>query len=207
MKDFKIIDDKALEQLKDRRWLHEFNYKAGLEQLRAESMPETLEFIKELTATEDSLKNWVVQQQRKYLADKFIPSDERARVIQSYRDLLDRLEKPVAGLRSLMNSVDVIPDGDSITINWETTEAKQKEKSTIVIDGEKFNEYYSVFYDLIKAHQKLVAFEKSKQYFPESTSLKFHELVAGLGYDYNTRADVTPERFAEIHKSKLAKKK
>ncbi len=124
-----IIDKKILDQLSEADWLHEFNLKAALEQLKAEGMPTDLQTINKLTETENSFREYIVSLQRQRLSGGFIPASEKAMIIEAFSSLYDRLDKKISALRGSLHSGLILKsDGDSVVIDKEAVEKRKKRR-------------------------------------------------------------------------------
>ncbi len=206
MKTKTIFDKQKYQRISEENWRGEFNLKQALKLLNEEGMPTDLDFLKSITKDEDAFRQWIVEQQRQRLSGGFVTSAERDVIIQGFRDLFEKLNPAIQSLRSSMNtSLVLVADGDSVKNDAEAVEKKQREQATITIDADKADEYYKIFKRVIDAHKDLCQHEEDKGYFPQSTFLRFHEFTP-FGWEYEHNADVSEERFTEIHKYKFIKK-
>lgn len=201
-----VFDNRLFDKLSENDWLHEYNLREALEQLRQEGMPTDLQTIETLTKTEDSLREYIVGLQRQRLSGGFIPVTEREIVVQAFRDLYDRLDKKIAALRSSLHSGLILKaDGDSVAIDTEAVEAKKRKQATIKIDEKKAQEYYDQFMKLVDAFKALKAFEDDRNYPHIVVRLEFHELYQ-LGHSLAREGTVSEETFVYVMRNYLKQK-
>jgi hypothetical protein len=156
-----VFDYLIFDKLDDRSWWHKESFKDAIEQLKAEGLPTTLEFIQKITSTDDALKNFVNEEQRKRLSGGFVPIGERELVHQAFNDMYERLRKKISDLRNALNGSLVIKsDGDSVSIDEDAMQEKLRKAATIEIDVTKAEQYYQKFMTVVNDWQSLCEFEK-----------------------------------------------
>lgn len=198
----KVFDSQLFDRTSQSNWLGEFNLKAALEQLRAEGLPTSLDFINEICATPQSFTDWVIAQQRKRLSGDYMLTSERDAIIQGFRDMYDRLSPKIEALRgSIGSSLVLKAKGDTVVNDTKALEAKQKANATIEINTELASEWYSKYRAVIDAHKSLMAFEEKKGFV--SMDLRFNEMVASFNWAYQREREISEDLFIEIMKYRL----
>lgn len=173
-----VFDNLIYDKLDDRAWWHKEAFKDAVEQLKKEGLPTTKEFIDMITKDENSLKDFVNEEQRKRLSGGFVPIGERELVHQAFNDMYERLQKKISDLRNALNgSLVVKADGDSVSIDEDAMEAKLRKAATIEIDAVKGEQYYQKFMEVVAAWQSLCEYEK-KNHLPQIIRrFEFHDLI------------------------------
>jgi len=202
-----IFDYTIFDKLDDRSWWHKEAFRDAVEQLKAEGLPTTLEFIQKITKDEDSLKNFINEEQKKRLSGGFVPNAEREFVHEAFVGLYERLQKKIADLRNALNANLVIKsDGDTVEIDEAATEAKLKKAATIEIDAVKGEEYYKKFMEVVAAWQSLCEYEK-KNHLPQIIRrFEFHDLIP-LELPLNRDGTISEDAFAYSLRNWLKPKK
>ncbi|MDN5305559.1 MAG: hypothetical protein PWQ53_218 [Bacteroidota bacterium] len=202
-----IFDYTIFDKLDDRSWWHKEAFRDAIEQLKAEGLPTTKEFIDMITKDEDSLKNFINEEQRKRLSGGFVPNAEREFVHEAFVGLYERLQKKIADLRNALNSNLVAKaDGDSVSIDEDATEAKLRAAATIEIDATKGEAYYAKFMAVIAAWQSLCEYEKKNGLPQLIRRLEFHDLIP-LELPLNRDGTISESTFAYALRNWLKPKK
>jgi hypothetical protein len=202
-----VFDHTIFDKLDDRNWWHVEAFKDAIEQLKAEGLPTTLEFIQKITSTDDALKNFVNEEQQKRLSGGFVPNAEREFVHEAFVGLYERLQKKIADLRNALNANLVIKsDGDTVEIDEAATEAKLKKAATIEIDATKGEAYYAKFMAVIAAWQSLCEYEKKNGLPQLIRRLEFHDLIP-LELPLNRDGTISESTFAYALRNWLKPKK
>jgi hypothetical protein len=202
-----IFDYTIFDKLDDRSWWHKEALKDAVEQLKAEGLPTTLEFIQKITSTDDALKNFVNEEQQKRLSGGFVPNAEREFVHEAFVGLYERLQKKIADLRNALNANLVIKsNGDTVEIDEAATEAKLKKAATIEIDATKGEAYYAKFMAVIAAWQSLCEYEKKNGLPQLIRRLEFHDLIP-LELPLNRDGTISESTFAYALRNWLKPKK
>lgn len=202
-----IFDRTVYDKLDDRSWWHKEAFKDAIKQLQEEGLPTTLEFIQKITKDEDSLKNFINEEQRKRLSGGFVPNAERQFVHEAFVGLYERLQKKINDLRNALNGSLVIKaDGDSVSIDEDAMEAKLRKAATIEIDAAKAETYYAKFMNVITAWQSLCEYEKKNNFPQIIRRLEFHDLIP---FDFPLGRDgtISESTFAYALRNWLKKKK
>ena len=201
-----VFDYLIFDKLDDRSWWHKESFKDAIEQLKAEGLPTTLEFIQKITKDEDSLKNFINEEQKKRLSGGFVPNAEREFVHEAFVGLYERLQKKIGDLRNALNANLVIrADGDSVSIDEDATEAKLRKAATIEIDAVKGEQYYAQFMAVIAAWQSLCEYEKKNNLPQLIKRFEFHDLVP-LELPLNRDGTISEDKFAYSLRNWLKKK-
>lgn len=202
-----VFDRTIYDKLDDRSWWHREAFKDAVKQLQEEGLPTTLEFIQKITKDEDSLKNFINEEQRKRLSGGFVPNAERQFVHEAFVGLYERLQKKINDLRNALNGSLVIKaDGDSVSIDEDAMEAKLRKAATIEIDATKGEAYYAKFMAVITAWQSLCEYEKKNGLPQIIRRLEFHDLIP---FDFPLGRDgtISESTFAYALRNWLKKKK
>jgi len=202
-----VFDYLIFDKLDDRSWWHRESFKDAIKQLQAEGLPTTLEFIQKITKDENSLRDFVNEEQRKRLSGGFVPIGERELVHQAFADMYDRLKKKIDDLRNALNgSLVVKADGDSVSIDEDAMQEKLRKAATIEIDAVKGEEYYKKFLTVVNDWQSLCEYEK-KNHFPQIIRrLEFHDLVP-FGLPLDRDGTISESTFAYALRNWLKPKK
>lgn len=204
MKD-KVLDTRELERIRDYDWKHFANFNEAIEQLRQEGMPTYLAFIEMLTKDENSLKDFINEQQRKRLSG-FVPVAEKEFIHQAYTDLHERLEGKIASLRSSLHAgLKIKADGDTTVIDKEAFEAEQERQATIEIDVNKGAEYHAKLLELIKALNEMKKYEKANKFPNIVAELRFGDLT-NFSFELGSTGTVSEDLFAYHMRHFLRKK-
>jgi hypothetical protein len=202
-----IFDYTIFDKLDDRSWWHKEALKDAVEQLKAEGLPTTKEFIDLITKDENSLKDFINKEQKKRLSGGFVPNAEREFVHEAFVGLYERLQKKIADLRNALNANLVIKsDGDTVEIDEAATEAKLKKAATIEIDAVKGEEYYKKFMEVVAAWQSLCEYEKKNGLPQLIRRLEFHDLIP-LELPLNRDGTISESTFAYALRNWLKPKK
>jgi hypothetical protein len=202
-----IFDYTIFDKLDDRSWWHKEAFRDAIEQLKAEGLPTTKEFIDMITKDEDSLKNFINEEQRKRLSGGFVPNDEREFVHEAFVGLYERLQKKISDLRNALNGSLVIKSvGDTAEIDEAATEAKLKKAATIEIDATKGEAYYQKFLTVIAAWQSLCEYEKKNGLPQLIRRFEFHDLIP-LELPLNRDGTISESTFAYALRNWLKRKK
>ncbi|PLB86046.1 hypothetical protein C0T31_07845 [Dysgonamonadaceae bacterium] len=173
-----VFDYLIFDKLDDRSWWHKEAFKDAVEQLKKEGLPTTLEFIQKITKDENSLRDFVNEEQRKRLSGGFVPNAEREFVHEAFVGLYERLQKKIADLRNALNGSLVIKaDGDTVEIDEDAMQEKLKKAATIEIDAVRGEEYYKKFMEVVSAWQSLCEYEKKNNFPQIIRRLEFHDLI------------------------------
>ena len=173
-----IFDRTVYDKIDDRSWWHREAFKDAIKQLQEEGLPTTKEFIDMITKDENSLRDFVNEEQRKRLSGGFVPIGERELVHQAFADMYDRLKKKIDDLRNALNGSLVIKAvGDTVEIDEDAMEAKLRAAATIEIDATKGEAYYAKFMNVITAWQSLCEYEKKNGLPQIIRRLEFHDLI------------------------------
>jgi hypothetical protein len=201
-----VFDYLIYDKIDDRSWWHKEAFKDAIKQLQEEGLPTTKEFIDMITKDENSLRDFVNEEQRKRLSGGFVPIGERELVRQAFADMYDRLKKKIDDLRNALNgSLVVKADGDSVSIDEDAMEAKLRKAATIEIDAVRGEEYYKKFMEVVAAWQSLCEYEK-KNHFPQIIRrLEFHDLIP-LELPLNRDGTISEDTFAYALRNWLKKK-
>jgi hypothetical protein len=204
-----VFDNLIFDKLDDRSWWHKEAFRDAIEQLKAEGLPTTLEFIQKITSTDDAFKDFVNAELQKRLSGGFVPNAEREFVHEAFVGLYERLQKKISDLRNALNANLVIKsdgDGDSVSIDEDATEEKLRKAATIEIDAVKGEAYYQKFLTVIAAWQSLCEYEK-KNHLPQLIKgFKFHDLIP-LELPLNRDGTISESTFAYALRNWLKKKK
>jgi len=201
-----VFDYLIFDKLDDRSWWHRESFKDAIEQLKAEGLPTTLEFIQKITSTDDALKNFVNEQQKIRLSGGFVPIGERELVHQAFADMYDRLKKKIDDLRNALNgSLVVKADGDTVEIDEDAMEAKLRKAATIEIDAVRGEEYYKKFMEVVTAWQSLCEFEKKSGLPQLIRRFEFHDLIP-LELPLNRDGTISEDTFAYALRNWLKKR-
>jgi hypothetical protein len=202
-----IFDHTIFDKLDDRSWWHKEAFKDAVEQLKAEGLPTTKEFIDLITKDENSLKDFINKEQKKRLSGGFVPNAEREFVHEAFVGLYERLQKKIADLRNALNGSLVIKaDGDSVSIDEDAMEAKLRKAATIEIDATKGEAYYAKFMAVIAAWQSLCEYEKKNGLPQLIRRLEFHDLIP-LELPLNRDGTISEATFAYALRNWLKPKK
>ena len=202
-----VFDNLIYDKLDDRSWWHKESFKDAIEQLKAEGLPTTLEFIQKITKDEDSLKNFINEEQKKRLSGGFVPNAEREFVHEAFVGLYERLQKKIGDLRNALNANLVIrADGDSVSIDEDATEAKLRKAATIEIDATKGEAYYAKFMAVVTAWQSLCEYEKKNNLPQLIKRFEFHDLVP-FELPLNRDGTISEDKFAYALRNWLKPKK
>mgnify|MGYP003764764993 CR=1 FL=1 len=202
-----VFDYLIFDKLDDRSWWHKESFKDAIEQLKAEGLPTTLEFIQKITKDENSLRDFVNEEQRKRLSGGFVPIGERELVHQAFADMYDRLKKKIDDLRNALNGSLVIKAvGDTVEIDEDATEAKLRKAATIEIDVVKGTEYYKRFMEIINGWQSLCEYEITNHFPQIIRRLEFNDLIP-FGLALDRRKTVSEDEFAFALRNWLKLKK
>lgn len=202
-----VFDNLIYDKLDDRNWWHVEAFKDAIEQLKAEGLPTTKEFIDMITSTDDALKNFINEQQQKRLSGGFIPNDERQFVHEAFVGLYERLRKKIGDLRNALNANLVIKsDGDTVEIDEAATEAKLRKAATIEIDATKGEAYYQKFMAVVNAWKSLCEYEKKNGLPQIIRRLEFHDLIP-LELPLNRDGTISEDTFAYALRNWLKKRK
>ena len=202
-----IFDRTVYDKIDDRSWWHREAFKDAIKQLQEEGLPTTKEFIDMITKDENSLRDFVNEEQRKRLSGGFVPIGERELVHQAFADMYDRLKKKIADLRNALNGSLVIKAvGDTVEIDEDAMEAKLRAAATIEIDATKGEAYYAKFMNVITAWQSLCEYEKKNNFPQIIRRLEFHDLIP---FDFPLGRDgtISESTFAYALRNWLKKKK
>jgi len=202
-----VFDYLIFDKLDDRSWWHRESFKDAIKQLQAEGLPTTLEFIQKITKDENSLRDFVNEEQRKRLSGGFVPIGERELVHQAFADMYDRLKKKIDDLRNALNgSLVVKADGDTVEIDEDAMEAKLRKAATIEIDATKGEAYYAKFMAVVTAWQSLCEYEK-KNHLPQLIKrFEFNDLVP-FGLPLDRDGTISESTFAYALRNWLKPKK
>lgn len=202
-----IFDHTIYDKLDDRSWWHKEAFRDAIEQLKAEGLPTTLEFIQKITKDEDSLKDFINKEQQKRLSGGFVPNTEREFVHEAFVGLYERLQKKIADLRNALNANLVIKVvDDTVEIDEAATEAKLKKAATIEIDAVKGEAYYQKFLTVIAAWQSLCEYEKKNGLPQLIRRFEFHDLIP-LELPLNRDGTISESTFAYALRNWLKRKK
>jgi hypothetical protein len=205
--DKQVFDYTIFDKLDDRSWWHKEAFKDAIEQLKAEGLPTTLEFIQKITSTDDAFKDFVNAEQKKRLSGGFVPIGERELVHQAFNDMYERLQKKISDLRNALNgSLVVKADGDSVSIDEAAMNEKMRKAATIEIDATKGEAYYAKFMAVITAWQSLCEYEKKNGLPQIIRRLEFHDLIP-LELPLNRDGTISEDTFAYALRNWLKKKK
>jgi hypothetical protein len=205
--DKQVFDYTIFDKLDDRSWWHKEAFKDAIEQLKKEGLPTTLEFIQKITSTDDALKNFVNEEQRKRLSGGFVPIGERELVHQAFNDMYERLRKKISDLRNALNGSLVIKsDGDSVSIDEDAMQEKLRKAATIEIDVTKAEQYYQKFMTVVNDWQSLCEFEKKNGLPQLIKGFKFHDLIP-LELPLNRDGTISESTFAYALRNWLKRKK
>jgi hypothetical protein len=202
-----IFDRTVYDKIDDRSWWHREAFKDAIKQLQEEGLPTTKEFIDMITKDENSLRDFVNEEQRKRLSGGFVPIGERELVHQAFADMYDRLKKKIDDLRNALNGSLVIKAvGDTVEIDEDAMEAKLRAAATIEIDATKGEAYYAKFMNVITAWQSLCEYEKKNNFPQIIRRLEFHDLIP---FDFPLGRDgtISESTFAYALRNWLKKKK
>ncbi len=202
-----IFDRTVYDKIDDRSWWHREAFKDAIKQLQEEGLPTTKEFIDMITKDENSLRDFVNEEQRKRLSGGFVPIGERELVHQAFSDMYDRLKKKIDDLRNALNGSLVIKAvGDTVEIDEDAMEAKLRAAATIEIDATKGEAYYAKFMNVITAWQSLCEYEKKNNFPQIIRRLEFHDLIP---FDFPLGRDgtISESTFAYALRNWLKKKK
>lgn len=201
-----VFDNLIYDKLDDRAWWHKEAFKDAVKQLKEEGLPTTLEFIQKITKDENSLRDFVNEEQRKRLSGGFVPIGERELVHQAFADMYDRLKKKIDDLRNALNGSLVIKaDGDTVEIDEDATEAKLRKAATIEIDAVKGEQYYQKFMEVVSSWQSLCEYEK-KNHLPQLIKrFEFHDLVP-FELPLNRDGTISEDTFAYALRNWLKKR-
>lgn len=202
-----VFDNLIYDKLDDRAWWHKEAFKDAIEQLKAEGLPTTLEFIQKITSTEDALKDFVNEQLQKRLSGGFIPNAEREFVHEAFVGLYERLQKKINDLRNALNGSLVVKSaGDTVEIDEDAMNEKMRKSATIEIDAVRGEEYYKKFMEVVAAWQSLCEYEK-KNHFPQIIRrLEFHDLIM-FELPLNRDGTISEDTFAYALRNWLKPKK
>ncbi|MDN5296366.1 MAG: hypothetical protein PWQ71_472 [Bacteroidota bacterium] len=202
-----VFDRTIYDKLDDRSWWHREAFKDAVKQLQEEGLPTTLEFIQKITKDEDSLKNFINEEQRKRLSGGFVPNAERQFVHEAFVGLYERLQKKINDLRNALNGSLVIKAvGDTVEIDEDAMEAKLRKAATIEIDVQKGEAYYKEFMAVVNAWKSLCEYEKKNNFPQIIRRLEFHDLIP---FDFPLGRDgtISESTFAYALRNWLKKKK
>jgi hypothetical protein len=201
-----IFDYTIFDKLDDRSWWHKEAFRDAIEQLKAEGLPTTKEFIDMITKDEDSLKNFINEEQRKRLSGGFVPNAEREFVHEAFVGLYERLQKKIADLRNALNGSLVIKSvGDTAEIDENAMQEKMRKAATIEIDATKGEQYYDQFMKVVTDWQSLCEYEK-KNHLPQLIRrLEFHDLIP-LELPLNRDGTISEATFAYALRNWLKKR-
>jgi len=176
--DKQVFDYTIFDKLDDRSWWHKEAFKDAIEQLKAEGLPTTKEFIDLITKDENSLKDFINKEQKKRLSGGFVPNAEREFVHEAFVGLYERLQKKISDLRNALNANLVIKvDGDSVSIDENATNERMRKAATIEIDAVRGEEYYRKFMEVVSSWQSLCEYEKKNNFPQIIRRLEFHDLI------------------------------
>jgi hypothetical protein len=202
-----IFDYTIFDKLDDRSWWHKEAFRDAIEQLKAEGLPTTKEFIDMITKDEDSLKNFINEEQRKRLSGGFVPNAEREFVHEAFVGLYERLQKKINDLRNALNGSLVIKAvGDTVEIDEDAMQEKMRKASMIEIDVTKGEQYYQKFMEVVSAWQSLCEFEKKNGLTQIIRRLEFSDLIP-LGLPLDRDGTISESTFAYALRNWLKPKK
>lgn len=202
-----VFDYTIFDKLDDRSWWHREAFKDAVEQLKAEGLPTTKEFIDMITKDEDSLKNFINEEQRKRLSGGFVPNAEREFVHEAFVGLYERLQKKINDLRNALNGSLVIKTvADTVEIDEDAMQEKLKKAATIEIDATKGEQYYQKFMTVISDWQSLCEFEKKSGLPQLIRRFEFHDLIP-LELPLNRDGTISEDTFAYALRNWLKTKK
>lgn len=202
-----VFDYLIFDKLDDRSWWHKESFKDAVKQLKAEGLPTTKEFIDMITKDENSLKDFVNEEQRKRLSGGFVPIGERELVHQAFNDMYERLQKKISDLRNALNgSLVVKAVGDTVEIDEDAMEAKLRKAATIEIDAVKGEQYYQKFMEVVTAWQSLCEYEKKNGLPQIIRRLEFNDLIP-FELPLNRDGIISEDTFAYALRNWLKKKK
>jgi hypothetical protein len=205
--DKQVFDNLIYDKLDDRSWWHKESFKDAIEQLKKEGLPTTLEFIQKITKDEDSLKNFINEEQRKRLSGGFVPNAEREFVHEAFVGLYERLQKKINDLRNALNGSLVIKAvGDTVEIDEDAMQEKMRKASMIEIDVTKGEQYYQKFMEVVSAWQSLCEFEKKNGLTQIIRRLEFSDLIP-LGLPLDRDGTISESTFAYALRNWLKPKK
>ncbi len=202
-----VFDHTIFDKLDDRSWWHKEAFKDAVEQLKAEGLPTTKEFIDLITKDENSLKDFINKEQKKRLSGGFVPNAEREFVHEAFVGLYERLQKKIADLRNALNGSLVIKSvGNTVEIDENAMQEKLRKAATIEIDAVKGEEYYKKFLTVVNDWQSLCEYEK-KNHLPQLIKgFKFHDLIP-LELPLNRDGTISESTFAYALRNWLKPKK
>ena len=165
MKKIKTIWFPAIGKIKDQITDAVHCWDEDLKKLSAAGIPTTKDFLSQF-CDKSSFEDWVDKQAREYLSKNVlpVPTEERKRVLQMYRNQYSVYSDEVAKFGSIINNETFVIETDKNNapiINQEKTIANATEQNTRYLDAEKIDCFVKCFKAIAESLKSLEDLESS----------------------------------------------
>jgi hypothetical protein len=182
-----------------------------LQSFRDEGLPTSMDFYLTITESNESLHEEINKRMYDYINGKFIPVDERIRIIQSYGDVEDRLRESFNKLRRMrIERVPLIAEGDTIVPNYDAIDDLARKAATVHINVKKLTDYYNAVKKVVDAIDELREYQ-TKNGLPDVITGELYRkngnYINRYSLDLLMKDGFTPEKFADAARDHVQLKK
>jgi hypothetical protein len=182
-----------------------------LQSFRDEGLPTSMDFYLTITESNESLHEEITKRMYDYINGKFIPVDERIRIIQSYGDVEDRLRDSFNKLRRMrIERVPLISEGETIVPDYDAIDALARKAATVHINVKKLTDYYNAVKKVVDAIDELREYQ-TKNGLPDVITGELYRkngnYINRYSLDLLMKDGFTPEKFADAARDHVQLKK